>query len=179
VLNLHLVMTQAFGQAQRWGLLPSNPVSGAQPPRPRRKEPVVVDAPTATKLIELVKGTSLAVPVVLALSTGMRRGEILGLRWSDVASDLSALHVRRSLQIHAHATLMLLQGVHPKVVSERLSHASIGITLDTYSHVLPSMQAEPVGVRRAVPPDRLSSFSLAMHRRTPGVLADSHLPAQG
>jgi hypothetical protein len=33
-----------------------------------------------------------------------------------------------------HATLMLLQGVHPKVVSERLGHASVGITLDTYSH---------------------------------------------
>lgn len=43
---------------------------------------------------------------------------------------------------HAHATLMLQQGIHPKIVSERLGHASIGITLDTYSHVLPSMQAE-------------------------------------
>jgi len=39
---------------------------------------------------------------------------------------------------------MLLQGVHPKVVSERLGHSSIGITLDTYSHVLPAMQAEAV-----------------------------------
>lgn len=37
---------------------------------------------------------------------------------------------------------MLLQGVHPKVVSERLWHASVGITLDTYSHVIPAMQAE-------------------------------------
>ena len=45
---------------------------------------------------------------------------------------------------HAHATLMLLQGVHPKVVSERLGHASVGITLDTYSHVLPTMQTEAV-----------------------------------
>ena len=43
---------------------------------------------------------------------------------------------------HAHATLLLLQGVHPKIVSERLGHASVGITLDIYSHVLPSMQAE-------------------------------------
>lgn len=43
---------------------------------------------------------------------------------------------------HAHATLMLQQGIHPKIVSERLGHSSIGITLDTYSHVLPSMQAE-------------------------------------
>ena len=41
---------------------------------------------------------------------------------------------------HAHATLMLGQGVHPKVVSERLGHASVNITLDTYSHVLPGLQ---------------------------------------
>ncbi len=38
--------------------------------------------------------------------------------------------------------LMLQQGIHPKIVSERLGHSSIGITLDTYSHVLPSMQEE-------------------------------------
>ena len=43
---------------------------------------------------------------------------------------------------HSHATLMLLQGIHPKIVSERLGHASIGITLDVYSHILPSMQTE-------------------------------------
>ena len=41
---------------------------------------------------------------------------------------------------HTHATLLLLAGENVKVVSERLGHASITITLDTYSHVLPSMQ---------------------------------------
>ena len=41
---------------------------------------------------------------------------------------------------HAHATLMLGQSVHPKVVSERLGHASVNFTLDTYSHVLPELQ---------------------------------------
>jgi integrase len=43
---------------------------------------------------------------------------------------------------HTHATLLLLAGVHPKVVSERLGHASVSITLDVYSHVLPNMQQE-------------------------------------
>ena len=43
---------------------------------------------------------------------------------------------------HTHATLMLKAGVHPKIVSERLGHADIQITLDTYSHVLPDMQAQ-------------------------------------
>jgi len=41
---------------------------------------------------------------------------------------------------HTAATLLLAAGVHPKIVQERLGHASIILTLDTYSHVLPSMQ---------------------------------------
>jgi integrase len=56
---------------------------------------------------------------------------------------------------HTHATLALQAGVHPKVVSERLGHASIGITLDTYSHVMPGMQEEAAekidaGLRKAL-----------------------------
>jgi len=43
---------------------------------------------------------------------------------------------------HSHATLLLKEGVHPKVVQERLGHATIGITLDTYSHVLPVLHEE-------------------------------------
>lgn len=232
VLNLHLVLTQALGQAERWGLIERNPAASAQPPRPRRPEPTVVDPATAHRLLAASEGSRFQLPVALAISTGMRRGEILALRWSDLAQDLSVAHVRRTLQTaggellfvppktkrsrravelpafvrpylerqrddqrarraaspawtdeglvidrgdgspvnpdtlssgwyrfcrkhglshvrfhdlrHAHATLMLLQGVHPKVVSERLGHASVGITLDTYSHVLPSMQADAV-----------------------------------
>jgi integrase len=41
---------------------------------------------------------------------------------------------------HTHATYLLRRGTHPKIVSERLGHSSISITLDTYSHVLPDMQ---------------------------------------
>jgi integrase len=43
---------------------------------------------------------------------------------------------------HPHATQLLKAGVQPKVVPERLGHASIGIALDTYSHVMPGMQEE-------------------------------------
>ena len=45
---------------------------------------------------------------------------------------------------HTHATLMLEAGVHPKIVQERLGHSTITTTLDTYSHVIPSMQKESV-----------------------------------
>ena len=45
---------------------------------------------------------------------------------------------------HTHATIMLLQGVHPKVVQERLGHAKMSTTMDLYSHVMPNMQKEAV-----------------------------------
>jgi integrase len=46
---------------------------------------------------------------------------------------------------HGHATLLLKENVHPKVVQERLGHSSIAITLDLYSHVVPGIQEEAVG----------------------------------
>ena len=52
----------------------------------------------------------------------------LGLRFHDLR--------------HGHATHLLAQNTHPKIVSERLGHSTIGITLDTYSHVVPSMQED-------------------------------------
>lgn len=60
------------------------------------------------------------------------------------------LHVSRSglprIRLHdlrrTWATLALKAGVHPKVVSERLGHASVAFTLEVYSHVVPGMQAE-------------------------------------
>ncbi len=52
----------------------------------------------------------------------------------------------RSLRLydlrHTHATLLLIAGTHPKIVSERLGHATVTLTLDTYSHVLPGMQTD-------------------------------------
>jgi integrase len=47
---------------------------------------------------------------------------------------------------HSVASILLAQGVHPKVVSELLGHATIALTLDTYSHVIPSLQQEAAAV---------------------------------
>jgi integrase len=46
---------------------------------------------------------------------------------------------------HTAATLLLCEGVHPKAVQERLGHSQIGVTMNIYSHVLPSMQVEAAG----------------------------------
>jgi len=52
------------------------------------------------------------------------------------------MHVRLHDLRHGHATHLLRLGVHPKVVSERLGHSGVGITLNTYSHILPGMQED-------------------------------------
>jgi integrase len=51
---------------------------------------------------------------------------------------------------HTHATLALRAGIHPKVVSERLGHATIAITLDTYSHAIPALQEVAVRIAELV-----------------------------
>jgi integrase len=43
---------------------------------------------------------------------------------------------------HTHATHLLEQNIHPKIVSERLGHSTIALTMNTYSHVMPTMQEE-------------------------------------
>jgi integrase len=74
------------------------------------------------------------------IGTPLEAGTIARL-WTRILADADVGHVRWHDLRHAHATLLLRQGVHPKIVSERLGHASVAITLDTYSHVLPGLQA--------------------------------------
>jgi integrase len=109
------VLTQALGQAVRWQLLASNPAAGAQPPRPRHRQPVSVGPELLERLIAAATGTPLELPVAIAAATGMRRGEVLAPRWADVADDLSFTHVRSSLQ----ATRTGLAFERPKTARSR------------------------------------------------------------
>ena len=60
--------------------------------------------------------------------------------WRVLAARAGVKAIRLHDARHTHASLMLKQGTHPKVVQERLGHASIQITIDTYSHVVPGLQ---------------------------------------
>ncbi len=233
VVHFHRVLHKALAQAVKWQLLARNPVDAVEPPRAERKEMRALDEDETARLLSLLTGNRLHTPVLLAVTTGLRRGEILGLRWTDIDLKAGTLTVvqsleqtkdglkfkapkthrsRRSIALpemtvealrshraaqaeeklalgpaygenglvcprpaggpwapdvfstafaafvrrsgmksfrfhdlrHTHATHLLRAGVHPKIVSERLGHSSVSITLDTYSHVLPGMQQDAV-----------------------------------
>ena len=66
--------------------------------------------------------------------------------WRKLTTIAEVQKVRLHDLRHFHASLLLREGTHPKVVQERLGHSTISTTLDTYSHVVPSMQVEAAGV---------------------------------
>ncbi len=230
VLHHHRVLHGALQQAVKWQLLVRNPADAVEPPRPEQKEMRALDEDRSIWLLDAAHGTRLYVPILIAITTGMRRGEILALRWRDVDITNQCLRVQRSLEQtnagvrfkepkkkksrrpiamplflaealethrkqqieiqkklgppnedhdlvccyddgriwipesftssyfqftrrigvevrfhdlrHSHASQLLRAGISPKVVSERLGHSAIGITLDTYSHILPGMQED-------------------------------------
>lgn len=230
--HTHRVLHRAFGQAVRWNLIPRNPCDGVTPPKPKRSEMRVLTQGQVGALLDATRDHPAHALYVLAVTTGMRQGELLGLRWEDVNLDAGKLAVRRALQRqndaglvfvepkttrarrtivlsrravaalgqhrarqnerrllagldwrdlglvfcnatggpldpswqrmgfyaalkdagfptirfhdlrHTAATLLLGQGVHPKVVSEMLGHATITLTLDTYSHLVPVLHEQ-------------------------------------
>ncbi len=76
---------------------------------------------------------------MIRLTAAERVSQIRSFEASYAAADwATCFHDLR----HSHATQLLRLGIPAKVVSERLGHSTIGITLDTYSHVLPGMQEE-------------------------------------
>jgi integrase len=68
------------------------------------------------------------------------RPNTISRAWTALAARADIRVIRLHDARHTHASLMLKQGVHPKIVQERLGHASVQITLDTYSHVAPGLQ---------------------------------------
>jgi integrase len=82
----------------RWGLLAKNPANLVDSPRVTPIEMKALDEPGLARLLEAVRGTRLYLPTLLASVTGMRRGELLALRWSDVDLDTGECRVVRALQ---------------------------------------------------------------------------------
>ena len=224
------VLKSALARAVALELLLQNPAAVVTKPRAGRREMRVADMETLAAILGACDDPDFGRLIRLAVHTGLRAGELLGLKWADVSWDHSLLQVKRARNEfavsgfaepktaagrravamsarelallrehraaqsgrrlmfgpawsnndlvfprsdgspesvsalarrwralcervgvtgvrfhdlrHTSATLALASGVHPKVVQERLGHSTISVTLDTYSHVLPSMQED-------------------------------------
>ncbi len=232
VVVMHAILHTAIENAVRWNMVSRNVVSLVSAPRIEKHEAILLTSAQAQKLLDVARGDYMYVILTIAVMTGMRRGEILALRWSDIDFQANVLFVRHTINRypghgyvegdpktkssrrkivlpnivmealkdqrpmqdetrkkagakwvennliftnrqggylnpngvlhafhrildaaglphmrfhdlrHSAATILLTMGVHPKVVQELLGHSTISMTMDTYSHVLPSMQKD-------------------------------------
>ena len=98
VLHHHRVLKGAMGRAVKWQLIVRNPLDAVDPPRVTPHEVSTLDEDECVRLLQTSVGTELYLPILLAITTGMRRGEILALSWADVDLEDASLVVRRSLE---------------------------------------------------------------------------------
>ena len=98
VAHLHAVLHPALSQAARWGQTPRNVASLVTPPRVRRQEMQTLSETNSRGSLEAASGDRLEALYVLALTTGMRQGELLGLKWQDVDMERGSLQVKATLQ---------------------------------------------------------------------------------
>jgi integrase len=94
---IHTVLHSALRQAVRWELVPRNVTEAVDPPRPERKERPTFNLDQARLFLEAARDNGWGALYVLVIQTGMRRGEVFGLKWDDVDLDKGWLHVRQAL----------------------------------------------------------------------------------
>lgn len=97
VRNVHVVIRRALGQAERWGFIPRNAAALVDKPRAERPEITTLTEDQVRALLVAAAGTRFEALYVLAITTGMRQGELLGLHWRDIDLDRGALQVRWTL----------------------------------------------------------------------------------
>jgi integrase len=98
VLHFHRLLHCALKQAVLWQLRPTNPADAVEAPRPVQMEMRAVDEEQGAWLLQAASGTQFYLPILYALCTGLRRGEILAQRWSDIDFHRSHILVSRSLE---------------------------------------------------------------------------------
>jgi integrase len=95
--HVHRCLRGALSHAVLWGVLPSNPAAAVRPPKVAEREIEIVREPDLRPLLDQLDG-HLRVIAILSLATGMRRGEMLALRWQDVDLDAGTIQIERSLE---------------------------------------------------------------------------------
>ncbi len=97
IRKLHQMLNQAFEQAKKWKKIADNPVKDASPPSLKKAEMKIWSFQNIHSFLAQCKEEWHLMTFMLAIYTGMRRGEILGLKWSDIDFTKKVIHVNRSL----------------------------------------------------------------------------------
>jgi integrase len=98
VQYIHAIIRRACGHAEKWGLVSRNVARLVEGPRVRRAEITPLTPGQARQLLAFVHGTRHEALYTVAIAMGLRQGEALALRWSDIDFDAGALTVRHALQ---------------------------------------------------------------------------------
>ncbi len=117
VVHVHRILHHALQTALRQGALTRNVADAASPPKPVHREMPVLDHDQVSKLLNTAKATRIELPVTLGLACGLRRSELLGLRWRDVSFERATLTVAQALE---HTAEFGLRFKSPKSGKARL-----------------------------------------------------------
>jgi integrase len=98
VTHMHRVLREALQQAVCWQLLARNPADAVKPPKVERKQMNVLDTDAAVTVIEAARETPLFVPILLGIRCGLRRGEVVALRWRNVDLERGQISVVASAE---------------------------------------------------------------------------------
>ena len=102
VTYIRQTLHAALAHAERWGLVHRNVASLTEMPRRERREMTVFTTAEARRFLEAIEGDRLEALDRVALTLGLRLGEVLGLQWADVDFEGNALHIRHGLQRFGH-----------------------------------------------------------------------------
>ncbi len=97
VIHFHALIHQALKYAMKTDLVPQNVAMKVDRPKKNDFQPVFLDAAELQKLFEIVKGTKLELPVLVAAFYGLRRGEVLGLKWDAIDFERGTITIKRTV----------------------------------------------------------------------------------
>ena len=122
VRHVHAILRGSLGQAVKWGWIPVNPAISASPPKLRTKEITPPSLAATRKLLATADEYDVELAALLRVlaATGARRGEVCGIRWSDIDGGSRALSIKRSIASVPGGT----------IVKDTKSHAARRIALD-------------------------------------------------